>query len=91
MDLKELIDAKESYFEIIRIGRKNIAKLKKEKIEARAKAWSDAEGIADAKKDYVRSMVADFDFEISIEEANMEYAYNMIEVVNDKMMVIDDE
>ena len=88
--MDKLIAEKQSYVEIIKVGRKNIAQLKKDRIEARAKAWADAEGIADAKKDYVRSVVADIDMEISIEEANVEYCYNMIDIINDKLVLTDE-
>ena len=88
--MEKLIAEKQSYVEIIRAGRKNIAKLKADKIKARADAWSEAEGIADAKKDYVRSQVADVDLEISNEEANIEYCYNMIDIINDKLVLTDE-
>lgn len=88
--MEKLIAEKQSYVEIIRAGRKNIAKLKADKIKARADAWSEAEGIADAKKDYVRSQVADIDLEISNEEANIEYCYNMIDIINDKLVLTDE-
>lgn len=88
--MEKLIAEKQSYVEIIKTGRKNIAKLKADKIKARADAWSEAEGIADAKKDYVRSQVADIDLEISNEEANIEYCYNMIDIINDKLVLTDE-
>ena len=88
--MEKLIAEKQSYVEIIRAGRKNIAKLKADKIKARADAWSEAEGIADAKKDYVRSQVADIDLEIPNEEANIEYCYNMIDIINDKLVLTDE-
>lgn len=88
--MDELIAEKQSYIEIIKVGRMNIANLKNDKIKARASAWADAEGIADAKKDYVRSVVADIDRDISVEEANIEYAYNMIDILNDKLVLTDE-
>ena len=59
--VKTMIDDKETYATEIQEARKLIADKKKEKINLRAKSWADAEGIADAKKDFVRSVVSDLD------------------------------
>ena len=90
MAIKDLIAEKQSYVEIIKAGRQNIAKLKKDKALKKAPLWEVAQGTVDAKKDYIKSMVAKIDEDILREEANIEYAYNMIEVVNDKMVTIDE-
>ena len=63
-------------------ARIRIAELKKEKIIKRASAWDDATGIADQKKDYVRSIVAEIDESIDKEEAKIEFAYNKMKVLN---------
>ena len=89
--MKELIAEKQSYVDIIRKGKQNIAQLKKDKALKKAPLWEVAQGTVDAKKDYIKSMTADLDADILREEANIEYAYNMIDVVNDKMVYLEDE
>lgn len=76
--LKEL----DAYYTEILDARKKIADLKHEKINLRAKSWADAQGIADAKKDFVRSIVSDIDREISKLEADIEYYYNQVKLLN---------
>lgn len=78
----KVLEEKETYVNEIQSARKRIADLKHEKINLRAKSWADAEGIADAKKDFVRSIVSDLDLEISKLEADIEYYYNMIKIVD---------
>lgn len=90
MDLNTLIAEKQSYIELIKISRENIAKHKKDKAERKAPLWDEAQGTVDAKKDYIRSKVADIDFNIAVEEKNIEYCYNMIDLVNDKMVLLDE-
>lgn len=68
------------YSETILECRNQIADLKHDKIISRASAWESASGIADQKKDYVRSVVADLDCEISKLEAKIEYCYNMMKM-----------
>ena len=80
-----MIDDKETYATEIQEARKLIADKKKEKINLRAKSWADAEGIADAKKDFVRSVVSDLDLEISKLEADIEYYYNMMKIMDDRL------
>lgn len=91
MDLNTLIAEKQSYIELIKIGRENIAKYKKEKAERKAPLWGEAQGTVDAKKDYIKSKIADIDFNIAVEEKNIEYCYNMIDLVTDKMVYLEDE
>ena len=59
-------------------NRCEIATLKRNKLEKRAEAWADATGIADEKKDYVRSVVASIDESIGLCEAEIEFAYNKL-------------
>ena len=86
MDIEKLFGEKKSYIDIIIIGKQNIAMLKSDKVKKRSDVWSKAEGIADQKKDYVKSQVAEIDEKIAKEEANIEYAYNMIDLINDKLV-----
>lgn len=76
--------------DIIKIGRKNIAQLKHDKAVAKAPLWEDATGTVDQKKDYIKSETAEFDRDIAREEANIEYAYNMISIVEDKLVLLDE-
>ena len=45
------------------------------------KHWEEATGVADQKKDYVKSKVADKQKDIDLCEASIEFAYNMINVL----------
>jgi len=83
--VEEMITLKESMMQQVYECRLQIADLKKEKINARAKAWESAEGIADAKKDYVRSQVSDLDCQIDVLEAEIELLYNQITILNEKI------
>lgn len=67
--------------DIIYENRCEIAELKRDKIEKRAEAWKDATGIADEKKDYVRSQVAEIDESIAFCEARIELAYNNLKTL----------
>ena len=67
--------------EVIYANRCSIAELKKLKITARSEAWEDASGIADEKKDHVRSQVAQLDEKIALAEAEIEKAYNTLKVL----------
>lgn len=72
--------------DIIQKGRKEIARLKEEKITKRAEAWANATGTAKEKEDFVRAEVASIDKSIALEEANIEYCYNTIELANTKLV-----
>ena len=75
------LDRMNELYESIYANRCSIAELKKLKITARSEAWEDASGIADEKKDYVRSQVAQLDEKIDLVEAEIEKAYNNIKVL----------
>ena len=81
----KLLDDNETYITEIQEARHKIADLKHEKINLRAKSWKDAEGIADAKKDFVRSVVSDIDRDISKLEADIEYYYNQMKLTNQRL------
>ena len=91
MDMKELIAEKQSYIEMISAGRKNIARINHDKILIRAELWDEATGTVDQKKDFIKSKVAEFDYDIATEEANIEYFYNMLGIIEDKMVMLEDE
>ena len=83
--MAKIIDELDTYYNEIMSARKRIADLKYDKINIRAEAWKSAEGIADAKKDYVRSAVSDIDREIEKLEANIEYYYNQVKIMDYKV------
>ena len=84
-ELENLFVEKRMQIEIINEGRKNIAKLKMDKAKMKAPLWEEAQGTVDAKKDFIRSKTAEIDRDIAHEEANIEYCYNMIDLINDRM------
>ena len=83
--MAKIIEEMDVYFTEIRDARQRVADLKHEKINIRAEAWKSAEGIADAKKDYVRSMVSDIDRDIDKLESDIEYFYNQIRLCQYKL------
>ena len=85
--VKKMINLKEKILIGIYETRLELADKKKEKIDARAKAWENAKDIklADAKKDYVRSQVSDIQNSIDVLEAEIELAYNQIKILDMKI------
>ena len=84
--MDKMIDNIEYWYKEIFDKRNNISELMKKKAEMKASLWSEAEGTVDAKKDYIKSKTASIDDEIRLLEANIEYAYNMVEVWNLRLM-----
>lgn len=82
---EEIINQIKSNYDLICKARKEIADLKKQKIDKRSMAWADAQGTAKEKEDYVRSMVSDIDKQIDYKEANIEYMYNMVTIWNEEL------
>ena len=80
-----ILDEKDTFMSEIHEARQKIADLKHEKINLRAKSWEDAEGIADAKKDFVRSMVSDIQRDIDKLEADVEYYYNQVKILTHRL------
>ena len=84
--VKAIIDEKDTLINEIQTARHLIADKKREKINLRAKSWDDATmKLADAKKDFVRSMVSDLDAEIDKLEADIEYYYNRMKVLDNRL------
>ena len=83
--MAKIIEEMDVYYTEIRDARQLIADLQQQKIDIRADAWKNAEGIADAKKDYVRSMVSDIDRDIDKLESDIEYFYNQIKLCQYKL------
>lgn len=85
--MAKIIDEMDSYYAEIRDAKCRIADLTEEKINLRAKSWEDANGIklADAKKDFVRSMVSDIQRDIDKLEADVEYYYNQVKILTHRL------
>ena len=83
--VEAMINLKESMLIQIHDMRIEIADLRKDKIDTRARAWADAEGTAKAKEDYVKSIVSDIDCQISVLEAEIELLYNQIGILDEKI------
>lgn len=83
--MSKVLDEMDVYYTEIRDAKCKIADLNAEKITLRAKSWMDAEGIADAKKDFVRSMVSDIQRDIDKLEADVEYFYGQIKILGHKL------
>ena len=79
--MAKILDEMDELYDKIHGYRVDIASHNRNKIEKRANAWKDATGIADEKKDYVRSEVADIQEKIDYCEAEIELAYNKIKVM----------
>ena len=80
-------DIKSNYALIFQL-RQDIAELRKERALMKAPLWEEATGTVDAKKDYIKSKIADYDYDISRKEAKIEYSYNMIDIW---LFEVDDE
>lgn len=83
--VKTVIDEKDTLITEIQASRKEIADLKHDIINIRAEAWKSAEGIADAKKDYVKSMVSELTLKVDKLEADIEYYYNRMRVLDNRL------
>lgn len=90
MNHKECFAQIESNYLLIRSARQELADLKKEKAVKRTNAWLEANGTAKEKEDFVKAAVADLDKEIKYKEANIEYMYNMVDLLTSKMVYIDE-
>lgn len=83
--MAKIIEEMDVYYTEIRDARQLIADLQQQKIDIRADAWKNAEGIADSKKDYVRSMVSDIQNQIDKLESDIEYYYNQVKLCEHKV------
>lgn len=85
--MAKIIDEMDSYYTEIRDAKQKIADLSHEKINLKAKSWEDANGIklADAKKDFVRSVVSDIQRDIDKLEADVEYYYNQVKILTHRL------
>lgn len=91
MDVTELLDKKQEYIESINDARYKIAELRKTLVDMKAPLWEEATGTVDAKKDYIKSQTSDIQKQIDEFEADIEWYYNMIDVINQKLMYGDSD
>lgn len=84
-EIESMIMLKENFMKAIKECRDKIADLKEEKALKKAPLWEEASGTVDAKKDYIKSKIADIDCEIAKLESDIELYYNQIEIMNDKI------
>ena len=87
---KELIDEMEKHYKFIRTTREEIAELRQKKALMKPPLWEEAIGTVDAKKDYIKSKVADIDYRIAVCESDIEYATNMVDILNWRVLYKDD-
>lgn len=88
--MDEKIKKMEEFYKKIREDRLEIAKNKALISTSKPQHWEDATGIAKEKEDYVKSKVADLNKEIDISEADIEFSYNMINVLLYQMEISDE-
>lgn len=84
--MDKIIAEKQSCIDLIQKARKELADLREEKAIAKAPLWEEATGTVDAKKDYIRSKLAETDKEIAYKEANIEYLYNRLNILDNKLV-----
>lgn len=84
--MDKIIAEKQSCIDLIQKARKELADLREEKAIAKAPLWEVATGTVDAKKDYIKSKLAETDKEIAYKEANIEYLYNRLNILDNKLV-----
>ena len=78
---------KENFMKAIKECRDMIADLREKRAIKKAPLWEEATGTVDAKKDYIKSKIADIDCEIAKLEADIELYYNQISILDDKIQL----
>lgn len=86
--MDQVIDEIKRHYALIFKLRQDIAELRKQKAVMKAPLWEEATGTVDAKKDYIKSQTADIDYNISLKEAEIEYSYNLVNIL---LFEVDDE
>ena len=88
--VKELITEKEMNIELIQKARQELADLREKKAVMKAPLWEEAQGTVDAKKDFIKSKTANIDKEIAYKEANIEYLYNRLNILDNQLVYSDE-
>lgn len=83
---KSLINDMELCYKQIKEARDSIAEIKFAMNVRKPQLWEEATGTVDAKKDYIKSQLADEIKEISLLESEIEWYNNQIELLTWKMM-----
>lgn len=86
-EIENMIMLKENFMKAIKEYRDEIADLREKRAIKKAPLWEEASGTVDAKKDYIKSKIADIDCEISKLEADIELYYNQISILDDKIQL----
>ena len=84
--VEELIAEKERYVKLIQKTRQELADLREDKAVMKAPLWEEAQGTVDAKKDFIKSKTANIDRKIAYKEADIEYLYNKLNILEDKLV-----
>lgn len=74
----------------IREYRLEIEELLAQKVEMKPRLWEEATGTVDQKKDYIKSRTSELDSRIHKLEAEIEYCYNLIKVLDYKLVYCDE-
>jgi hypothetical protein len=88
--MDKIIEAMENEYQKIYENRVRIEELKKNKVELKPQLWEEAGGTVDQKKDYIRARTSDYDMDIRLLEAKIEHSYNLIKVLDYKMVYCDE-
>jgi hypothetical protein len=84
--MDKIIAEKQSCIDLIQKARQELADLKEKRAIAKAPLWEVAEGTVDAKKDFIKSKIANTDKEIAYKEANIEYLYNRLNILDNQLV-----
>ena len=84
--MDKIIEAMEKEYQKIYENRVKIEELNKKKVEMKPRLWEEATGTVDQKKDYIRSRTSDYNMDIHLLEAQIEYSYNLIKVLDYKLV-----
>ena len=88
--MDEKIKLIEKYYREIKNHRVEIANKKVLKAKAKVGAWTEAEGTAKQKEDYVKSAISEIEKDIDLLEAYIEFAYNMINIFTYELELSDE-
>ena len=88
--VEKLIAERQATIELIQGARKELADLREQKAVMKAPLWEEAQGTVDAKKDFIKSKTADIDKQIAYKEANIEYLYNRLNIIEDLLVYRDE-
>ena len=84
--MDKIISAMEDEYQKIYEYRVKLGELNKKKVEMKHRLWEEATGTVDQKKDYIKSRVSDIDVDIHMLEAKIEYSYNLVKVLDYKLV-----